>query len=86
VSDPPLKQVVASTYEVGLRSNFALDGGKLDWKAALFRTNSSDDIINVASTVQGRAFFRMFPAPAARGWKRASNTSLTNGSSTPATA
>jgi len=64
VSDPPLKQVVAShPYEVGLRSNFALDGGKLDLESCTFRTNSSDDIINVASTVQGRGFFRMFPHP-----------------------
>ena len=67
VSDPPLKQVVASTYEAGLRSNFALDRGKLEWKAALFRTNSSDDIINVASTVQGRGFFQNVPGTRRQG-------------------
>ncbi len=67
VSDPPLKQVVASTYEAGLRSNLALDGGKLEWKAALFRTNSSDDIINVASTVEGRGFFQNVPGTRRQG-------------------
>ena len=53
VSDPPLKQVVAMTYEAGLRQSLPLYGGKLDWKAALFRTNSTDDIINVASVIAG---------------------------------
>ncbi len=68
VSDPPLKQVVASTYEAGLRSNLALDGGQLEWKAALFRTDSSDDIVNVASSaVQGRGFFQNVPGTRRQG-------------------
>src|SRR5207245_8854878 len=58
VSDPPLKQVVATTYEAGLRQNLPINGGKLEWNAGLFRTNISDDIINVASVIQGRGFFQ----------------------------
>jgi len=67
VSDPPLKQVVASTYELGLRQSLPLYGGKLDWKAALFRTNSTDDIINVASVIAGRGFFQNVPGTRRQG-------------------
>jgi iron complex outermembrane recepter protein len=63
VSDPPLKQVVAHTYETGLRGGFRLGGaeeggGKIDWNIGLFRTDLADDIINVASSFPGRAFFQ----------------------------
>ena len=67
VSDPPLKQVVATTYEAGLRQGLTLGGGKLEWKAALFRTNTSDDIINVASVIQGRGFFQNVPGTRRQG-------------------
>ena len=67
VSDPPLKQVVATTYEAGLRQSLPLYGGKLDWKAALFRTNSTDDIINVASPIAGRGFFQNVPGTRRQG-------------------
>ena len=67
VSDPPLKQVVAATYEAGLRQNVPLYGGKLEWKTALFRTNTSDDIINVASVIQGRGFFQNVPGTRRQG-------------------
>ncbi|MBV9252018.1 MAG: TonB-dependent receptor [Acetobacteraceae bacterium] len=67
VSDPPLKQVVAMTYEAGLRQSLPLYGGKFDWKAALFRTNSTDDIINVASVIAGRGFFQNVPGTRRQG-------------------
>jgi iron complex outermembrane receptor protein len=67
VADPPLKQVVASTYEAGLRDHFSLAGGRLDWKAALYRTDSSNDIINVASDIQGRGFFQNVPGTRRQG-------------------
>src|SRR5215813_14572868 len=67
VSDPPLKQVVATTYEVGLRQSLSLEGGKLEWKTALFRTDSTDDIINVASVIQGRGFFQNVPGTRRQG-------------------
>jgi iron complex outermembrane receptor protein len=59
VSDPPLKQVVTHTYEAGLRGGFdAFGAGRVTWNAGLFRTDSDDDIINVASSIQGRGFFQ----------------------------
>jgi iron complex outermembrane receptor protein len=67
VSDPPLKQVVATTYEAGLRRKLAVNGGNLEWKAALFRTNTNDDIINVASIIQGRGFFQNVPGTRRQG-------------------
>jgi iron complex outermembrane recepter protein len=67
VSDPPLKQVVARTYEVGLRDRVAFEGGKLDWQAGLFRTDSTDDIINLASLIQGRGFFQNVPGTRRQG-------------------
>jgi iron complex outermembrane receptor protein len=45
VSDPPLKQVVARTWEGGVR---AAQGGT-SWSAAAFRTVNRDDIIFVSS-------------------------------------
>jgi iron complex outermembrane receptor protein len=51
ISDPPLKQVVSHTYEAGLRGNLTLGPakGQLDWSVGVFRTQTDDDIINVAS-------------------------------------
>ncbi len=46
VGDPNLKQVVATTYEVGARGRFAdLYGATATWDVDLFRTDSNDDII-----------------------------------------
>lgn len=59
VADPDLKQVVAHTYEAGLRGAFKpVTGANLTWHAGLFRTESDDDILFVASSVViGRDFF-----------------------------
>ncbi len=67
VSDPPLKQVVAKTYEVGLRGKSPLNDGRIEWKAALFRVDSSNDIINVASTIQGRGVYQNVDATRRQG-------------------
>ena len=61
VSDPPLQQVVGHTYEAGLRGTAPLWGGSLQWKAGLYRTDSDNDIINLASFIQGRGFFQNVP-------------------------
>jgi iron complex outermembrane receptor protein len=58
VSDPPLQQVIARTKEAGLRGNFTTAGGRGDWKLGLFRIDSQNDIIQVASTLQGRGVFQ----------------------------
>ena len=61
VSDPPLKQVVGHTYEVGLRGTSALWNGSLSWKAGLFRTDSTDDIVTLASNIAGRGYYQNVP-------------------------
>jgi iron complex outermembrane receptor protein len=58
VGDPDLRQVVAQTFEAGLRGN--LKGAKdanLHYSLAFFRTSVDDDIAMVNSPTQGRAFF-----------------------------
>jgi iron complex outermembrane recepter protein len=47
LSDPPLKQVVAKTYEAGLRGDFnmLLANGQWKWNAGYFHTVNHDDII-----------------------------------------
>jgi iron complex outermembrane receptor protein len=52
ISDPPLKQVVSRTVEAGLRGNLIAGDprGQLTWALGAFRTETQDDIINVAST------------------------------------
>jgi iron complex outermembrane recepter protein len=67
VADPPLKQVVARTYEAGLRGKLPVFGGQLEGKAGLFRTDSTDDIINLASLIAGRGFFQNVPGTRRQG-------------------
>ncbi|HEY4847101.1 MAG TPA: TonB-dependent receptor [Methylocella sp.] len=68
VSDPPLKQVVAHTYEAGLRGAQAIfDTGAVDWKAGFFRTDSTNDIVSQASSITGLGFFANVPATLRQG-------------------
>jgi iron complex outermembrane receptor protein len=67
VSDPPLQQVVSKTYEVGLRGNHPVLDGKVDWKLGLFRIDSSNDIIQVASPIPGRGVFQNVDATRRQG-------------------
>ncbi|MGH6836382.1 MAG: TonB-dependent receptor [Methylocella sp.] len=74
VSDPPLKQVVAHTYEAGLRGGqTVLDAGRLDWKAGYFRTDSTNDIVSEASTLTGRGFFANVPSTLRQGIEAEAN-------------
>lgn len=57
VADPALKQVVAHSGEVGLRGQ----SGGLSWSTSLFRINSNNDIVALASVIQGRGFFTNVP-------------------------
>jgi iron complex outermembrane recepter protein len=59
-ADPPLKQVVSYTWELGLRGKLASlgDQQRLEWSAGLFRTENTDDILSVSSAAQnGRGYF-----------------------------
>lgn len=53
-SDPDLKQVVARTFEVGLRGNLA--NQRLRWSADVFRTVNQDDIQFIATTTNSGYF------------------------------
>ena len=59
VADPNLKQVVARTYEAGLRGQQDMgEWGALNWKAGAFHTLSSNDILNVPDPkMQGFGYF-----------------------------
>jgi len=68
VSDPPLKQVVAHTYEAGLRGAQAIfDTAAVDWKAGFFRTGSTNDIVSQASKITGLGFFTNVPSTLRQG-------------------
>ncbi|NKF24644.1 TonB-dependent receptor [Solimonas marina] len=58
VDDPPLKQVVSNTYEAGLRGRIesALPG-RLSWNVGLFRTDNRDDILLIATEINGFGYF-----------------------------
>jgi iron complex outermembrane recepter protein len=59
-SDPPtLRQVVAQTWELGLRGRIAADAAlpaELSWSAGIFRTNLHDDIYGIATTISSGYF------------------------------
>ena len=69
VADPPLQQVVARTVEAGLRGNAPIAGGRIEWKLAAFRTDSSNDIIRVASAIPGRGVFQNVDATRRQGFE-----------------
>lgn len=54
LSDPPLEQVVAKSWEAGLRGSH----GNLGWHLGLFHTTNEDDILFIsAGALTGRGFF-----------------------------
>lgn len=54
IADPPLKQVVARSFEAGATGSI----GPVDWLLSAYRATSDDDIQFFASDTRGRAFFR----------------------------
>jgi iron complex outermembrane recepter protein len=54
LSDPPLRQIVARSWEAGASGG----KGQFSWLLSGYRTTSSNDIQFVASETRGRAFFR----------------------------
>jgi iron complex outermembrane receptor protein len=68
VADPALKQVVAHTGEVGLRGGISGPGGAFSWSASLFRTDSDNDIVALASAIQGRGYFTNVAATRRQGF------------------
>jgi iron complex outermembrane receptor protein len=59
VSDPPLKQVVTRTGEIGLRGHTTPGfGGLLNWKVGGYFAYNSNDILTIPSFITGRGYFR----------------------------
>jgi iron complex outermembrane recepter protein len=62
--DPPLKQIIGQTFELGFRgmnasTQFGLgpEWGKLQWSAGLFRTTLNNDILPVTSAFNGFGYY-----------------------------
>jgi outer membrane receptor protein involved in Fe transport len=55
--DPPLKQVVTTTFEAGLRGTA---GRELAWNLGVFRSDNRDDLLFVSSDASGFGYFKNF--------------------------
>lgn len=61
-SDPPLAQVVSHTVEAGFRGHFDTPNkGLVTWKAGYFRTQNSNDIIQLSSVILGTGYYTNVP-------------------------
>jgi len=60
VSDPPLKQVVSTNFEFGLRGGFDLTmlPGTFSWNAGAYRTDNRRDILLLATDINGFGYFQ----------------------------
>lgn len=61
LSDPPLKQVVGRSVEVGVRGKVGARASRLaafEWSAAAFGSRNADDIVFVAGSRVGTGYFR----------------------------
>lgn len=58
VADPDLKQVVSHTFEFGVRGHTELSQGALRWNLSAYRTNVDDDILLIATNVNGFGYFQ----------------------------
>ena len=56
-SDPPLRQVIARTWEAGIRGSGETGFG---WNAGWFRAENSNDLLFAASTQTGFGYFKNF--------------------------
>jgi len=61
VSDPPLRQVVSRTWQAGLRGASDLADGHVDWRLGAYRSDNDDDIVALASAIQGRGSYANVP-------------------------
>ncbi|HUN98966.1 MAG TPA: TonB-dependent receptor [Bradyrhizobium sp.] len=60
VADPPLKQVVSHTFEAGVRGQLATPQtipGQVHWNLGIYRTNAFDDILLLATQINGFGYF-----------------------------
>ena len=71
--DPPLRAVVTTTVEAGLRGRAA---GGLAWNVGLFRADNRDDILFVADNAAGYGYFKNFGATRRQGLEAGFSTTL----------
>ncbi|WP_327754517.1 TonB-dependent receptor (plasmid) [Sphingobium sp. SJ10-10] len=67
IADPPLRQVVAKSWEAGASGQGRLGGFQLEWLLSAYRARNRDDIQYVASDIRGRAWFRNIGATRRQG-------------------
>jgi outer membrane receptor protein involved in Fe transport len=70
--DPPLAQVVARTWEAGVRGS----EGRLTWNAGVFRSINRDDILFVTSEQTGFGYFRNFGETERQGIEAGANAQV----------
>jgi outer membrane receptor protein involved in Fe transport len=70
--DPPLQQVVARTFEAGVRGG----GERLRWSGGWFRADNRNDILFVASGQTGFGYFKNFGGTLRQGFEAASSGRL----------
>jgi outer membrane receptor protein involved in Fe transport len=70
--DPPLDQVVARTFEGGLRG----DRRGVHWTAGVFHANNTDDILFVMSDRTGFGYFRNFGETRRQGLELSAQTTV----------
>jgi outer membrane receptor protein involved in Fe transport len=70
--DPPLKQVVTSTLEAGLRGK----AGATAWNVGVFRADNRDDILFVADNAAGFGYFKNFGQTRRQGLEAGVSTAL----------
>jgi iron complex outermembrane recepter protein len=58
VGDPNLQQVVTYTFEAGLRGQFQVAQGQLNWSVGGYHALNTNDILAVASPIIGHDFFQ----------------------------
>jgi iron complex outermembrane receptor protein len=58
VADPPLKQVVAKSWEAGASGHRDWGNTRIDWLLSAYRTRNRNDIQYIASAIRGRAYFQ----------------------------
>jgi iron complex outermembrane receptor protein len=66
VSDPPLKQVIARSWEAGIKAERLL-GGRLSLSADAFTIDADDDILPLPSVLIGRGSYANVPLTRRRG-------------------
>ncbi|CAN5283337.1 TonB-dependent receptor [soil metagenome] len=82
VADPPLKQVVAKSWEAGGSGAFEVGGWKASWLLSAYRTANRNDIQYIASDIRGRAYFQNIGSTRRQGVEaslKASRNGLTAG-------